>query len=284
MTTMRIISINAADRATLAVPNTAPGLGADNLKTDIKGQVCRVLGNAASIAATWPSLETVGAVVIPASNLGPSSTIRVRAYADEAGTKLLQDTGKRWAAPGPIFANEDFTQPLNVNSFAFGAPLNVNSFAFGVPPITAVYLSQHEAVCRLVIDMEDPAAEFIDLSRLIVGRYFEPRYNPEYGQSDGVIDMSTNSRAASGDIKTDAGPRAKRMSFNLALIANEDRAQVLQILQRGIGKWLFISLLPGHADAEKERDKSIYGKPSSAGSMSWAYYSHHAATFEIEGF
>lgn len=273
MKNMRIISSNAADRATLVVPNTALGLGAAHLKTDIKGQVCRVLGGVATITATWAQLETVGAVVIPASNLGPSSTIRVRAYADEAGTELLQDTGERWAAPGPIFANEDFTQPLNVNSFAFG-----------VPPITAVYLAQHEAVRCLVIDIADPSAEFIDLSRLIVGRYFEPRYNPEYGQSDGVIDMSSNSRAASGDIKTDAGPRAKRMSFNLSFIANEDRAQVLQILQRGIGKWLFVSLLPGHADPEKERDKSIYGKPSSAGSMSWAYCGFHAATFEIEGF
>lgn len=273
MNNMRIISDNAADRAMLTVGNTAAGLGADNLKTDIKGQVCRVLGSAASILVTWSNPETVGAVVIPASNLGASSTIRVRAYADEAGTELLQDTGERWAAPGPIFANEDFTQPLNVNSFAFG-----------VPPITAVYLARHEAVRRLVIDIADPAAEFIDLARLIVGRYFAPRYNPEYGQSDGVIDMSSNSRAASGDIKTDAGPKAKRMSFNLALIANEDRAQVLQLLQRGIGKWLFISLLPGHADAEKERDKSIYGKPSNPGAMSWAYYSYHAASFEIEGF
>ena len=273
MNNMRIISDNAADRGALVVANTAPGLGAANLRTDIKGQVCRVLSSSATITATWPQLETVGAVVIPASNLGPSSTIRVRAYADEAGTELLQDTGERWAAPGPIFANEDFTQPLNVNSFAFG-----------VPPITAVYLARHEAVRRLVIDIADPAAEFIDISRLIVGRYFAPRHCPEYGQSDGVIDMSSNSRAASGDIKTDAGPRAKRMSFNLALIANEDRAQVLQILQRGIGKGLFVSLLPSHADPEKERDKSIYGKPSAAGSMKWAYYSYHAASFEIEGF
>ena len=273
MNNMRIISDNAADRAALVVPNTASGLGASNLLTDIKGQACRVLSGSATITATWPSLETVGAVVIPASNLGPSSTIRVRAYADAAGTELLQDTGERWAAPGPIFANEDFTQPLNVNSFAFG-----------VPPITACYLAQHEAVRRIVIDIEDPAATFIDLSRLVIGRYFAPRYNPEYGQSDGVIDMSSNSRAASGDIKTDAGPRAKRMNFNLALIANEDRAQVLQILRRGIGKWLFVSLVPGHSDPEKERDKSIYGKPSNSGAMSWGMYAYHAANFEIEGF
>ena len=131
MNNMRIISDNAADRGALVVANTAPGLGAANLRTDIKGQVCRVLSSSATITATWPQLETVGAVVIPASNLGPSSTIRVRAYADEAGTELLQDTGERWAAPGPIFANEDFTQPLNVNSFAFG-----------VPPITACYLAR----------------------------------------------------------------------------------------------------------------------------------------------
>ena len=109
---MRIISDNAADRATLTAANTAAGLGADNLKSDIKGQVCRVLASSASLVATWSANETVGAVVIPASNLQAASTIRVRAYSDTAGTTLLHDTGAKPAAPGQ-------TPPANASQFAF---------------------------------------------------------------------------------------------------------------------------------------------------------------------
>ena len=270
---MRTISDNAANRATITVSNTAPNLGASNLLTDIKGQVCRVLGKSATITLTWPSLETVGGVVIPASNLGPSSTIRVRAYSDEEGLNLITDTGVKWAAPGPIFSNEDFTQPLNVNSFAFG-----------FPPLTQVYFQQQQAVRRIVIDIAGQDADFIDMSRLIVGRYFQTKINANYGQQDAIIDLSTNSRAASGDIKTDFGPKAKRMTFDLQAVDETDRAQVLHIFQRGIGRWIFISLVPEHVDAELERDKSIYGKLSAPGVMSWAYFAHHSSSFEIEGF
>lgn len=279
---MRIISDNAANRATITVANTAPELGAANLLTDIKGQVCRVLGKSATITLTWLTLETVGGVVIPASNLGPSTTIRVRAYSDEEGLNLITDTGDKWAAPGPIFSNEDFTQPLNVNNFT--QPLNVNSFAFSSPPITQVYFHQQEVVRKIVIDIAGQDADFIDMSRLIVGRYFQTKINASYGQQDTVIDLSTNSRAASGDIKTDFGPVAKRMTFDLQAVDETDRAQVLHIFQRGIGRWIFISLVPEHVDAELERDKSIYGKLSAPGTMSWAYFAHHSSSFEIEGF
>lgn len=270
---MRIISDNAANRATITVANTATKLGAANLLTDIKGQVCRVLGKSATITLTWRTLETVGGVVIPASNLGPSTTIRVRAYSDEEGLKLVTDTGDKWAAPGPIFSNEDFTQPLNVNSFAFSSP-----------PITQVYFRQQEVVRRVVIEIAGQDADYIDMSRLIVGRYFQTKINASYGQQDTVIDLSTNSRAASGDIKTDFGPVAKRMTFDLQAIDETDRARVLRIFQSGVGKWIFISLVPEHVDAELESDKSIYGKLSAPGTMSWTYFAHHSSSFEIEGF
>lgn len=271
--TMRIVSDNAADRATITVANTAPGSGANNLKTDIKGQVCRVLSGTAQIVLTWPQATTVGAFVLPVSSLGPSSTIRVQVYSDEAGTVLKEDTGELWAAPGATLKNWGFTQPLNVNQFAFNFPAT-----------TAAYLSQHAAVRRVVITLKDPGATFIDISRLIVGAYTSPRYNPAYGQSDSIIDLSTNSRAASGDLKTEFGPKAKLMTFNLEYISDADRAQVQDILEMGIGRFLFVSLTPQSPDPVRERHKSIYGKVSQPATMQWASYSQHAAEFNLEGF
>ena len=45
MAAIRIITNNAADRATISVAGTAAGMGSDKLKTDIKGEVCRVLAS-----------------------------------------------------------------------------------------------------------------------------------------------------------------------------------------------------------------------------------------------
>lgn len=271
--TMRIVSDNAADRATIAVPNTAAGAGAQNLKTDIKGQACRVLASTAQIVLTWSQATAVGAIVLPASSLGPSSKIRVQVFADAAGTILQEDTGEKWAAPGAILANWGFTQPLNVNQFAFS-----------LPPTTAVYLSQHSAARRVVITLTDPGATFIDIARLVVGPYMSPRYNPSYGQTDGIVDLSTNSRAASGDLKTDFGPKAKSLTFSLDFIENADRALVRQVLEMGVGRFLFVSLVPESSDPVLERDKSIYGKLSQPQGMRWASFAQHAAEFNIEGF
>ena len=271
--TMRIVSDNAADRATITVANTAASAGAENLKTDIKGQACRVLAGTAQIVLTWPQATSVGAIVLPASSLGPSSKIRVQVFQDEAGTILQEDTGEKWAAPGAILANWGFTQSLNVNQFAFT-----------LPPTTAIYLSQHSAARRMVITLSDPGAAFIDIARLVVGPYMSPRYNPSYGQSDGIVDLSTNSRAASGDLKTDFGPKAKSLTFSLGFIEDADRALVRQVLDMGVGRFLFVSLVPESSDPVLERDKSIYGKLSQPQAMRWASFVQHAAEFNIEGF
>ena len=273
MTKLRILIDNAADRATITVTGTAAGMGADKLKTDLKGEVCRVLAGAATITLDWPALETVAAVVIPASNLGPSSTIRIRAYLDAAGATMLADTGVRWAAPGTTLGQWDFAQPLNVNAFTDGTA-----------PLTACYLPEHTAVRKLVIDITNPDSLFIDISRLVVGGYHAPQYGAAYGAAVGTSDMTKNSRAASGDIKSDWGPRASTLQFDLQWVDKADRERVRQLIARGIGKFLFVSLLPEHPDPVLERDSSIYGKPTQPGSLSFAFFQMYSTQIQIEGF
>ena len=273
MTKLRILTDNAADRATITVPGTAAGMGADKLKTDLKGEVCRVLAGAATITLDWPALETVAAVVIPASNLGPSSTIRARAYLDSGGTTLLADTGVLWAAPGTILENWDFSQDLNVNAFTDG-----------IGAITACYFESQVACRKIVIDITNPDGTFIDLARLVVGGYQEVQYNAAYGAAVGTLDMTKNSRAASGDIKTDWGPKANTLQFDLNWVANADRERIRQMIARGVGRFVFMSLLPENADPVLERDYSIYGKPAQPGSMAFSHYNLHSTNIQIEGF
>lgn len=272
MAQLKIITDNVADRATIVVQNTAADMGAEKLKTDIKGEVCRVLDSSASITLTWENPAIVGAVVIPASNLGASSTIRVRAYADTEETILLQDSGQQPAASGIVPEDWGFAQPLNVNQFADG-----------LAPLTACYLPGQVATKLLKIDLTN-SGSFIDLSRLVAGAVYSPIYNADYGAQVGTQDMTKNIRTASGDIKSDWGPKANFLQFDLSWIADSDRAEVRRILSKGVGQFIFVSLIAGCPDPVKERDYSIYGKPSQPGSMTYASYGLHSTSFNIEGF
>lgn len=273
MNNLRILTKNATDIATITVPSTAAGMPASNLKTDIKGEVCRILGSSANITLEWPALETVGVVAIPISNLGSSSTIRARAYLDSGGTTLLEDTGILWAAPGTILENWDFSQDLNVNAFTDG-----------IGAITACYFESQVACRKIVIDITNPDGTFIDLARLVVGGYQEVQYSADYGASIGTLDMTKNSRAASGDIKTDWGPKSNTLQFDLNWVANADRERIRQMIARGIGRFVFMSLFPENADPVLERDYSIYGKPVQPGSMVFNNYNLHSTNIQIEGF
>lgn len=264
----RIVSDNAADRAVLSVSNAVPAMGAALLKTNIKGEVCRVLGDTTTIEATWPQLETVACVALPACSLSADATIRVRIY--DATDALAVDTGVRWAVPGSIIEHWDFSQPLNVNAFAEGAAL-------------AQVWFEHVATRRVVIDITDPGAPLIDIARLVVGRYFAPQYGPSWGPAVGTLDMSKNSRAASGDLRNDWAPRARTLQFDLEHIVDADRARVRQLLDAGVGRWLFISLLAGDSDPVREQDHSIYGKPASTSAMSYVNAVYHSTKIQLEG-
>nr|MBF0682513.1 hypothetical protein [Pseudomonas sp.] len=264
---MRILYDNAADRATITVTDAAPTMGPEYLQTDDKGEACRILAPAGTITLAWVDPEAIAAVVLPASNLSASSIIRVQAYL--AG-QLVHDTGERDAAPGPMLANWGFRQRINMNQFG------------DMPPITAVYLPFVECD-RIDILLEDPHRTYLDISRVVCGSYIEPQYGASYGAAPGILDMTTNSRSAAGSLRSDMGPRANTLTFDLGAIAERDRHLVMDVVRLGIGKNIFISLLPENADPLKEQAYMIYGKQSQSGAMAYVTYGLHQTSFQIDG-
>ena len=271
---LRILSDNAADRAAISSPTTiAAGLPLDNLKTDIRGQVCRALASSFTITLEWADIEAVGVVVLPLTSLGASSTIRVRAYLNPTDTTPLADSGVNYAAPGVLLENWGFSQPLNVNAF--------NDVDL---PVVSCFFEDQVACRKLTIELADPAAAFIDVSRLVVGGYVELDYGAAYGATSAVVDLTKNSRAESGDYISDWGPKAKSLTFDLEWVSAVDRPRVRQLLFRGIGKNVFVSLLSDNSDPVIARDYMIYGKQAQAGSMAYSFYQNHATQIAIESF
>lgn len=221
-----------------------------NLKNEYKTLVHRSVGREVTFTLTWPNRVQVGGVCIPACNLGPSATIQFLGY-DESDF-LRFDSGETYAAPGAGW-----------EAFAWSQPLNVNAFPQGVATKVAKWLTEQDWCVKLVIIIKDPnnPLDYIDTARLVVGPYWEPRANAEYGAEVGQQDNSTNTRAASGDSRSDRSYRNDVMNFTLGGMKEDDRA-VAQRIFDGLGttRPFFLSLLPENKNPVLEQKWMIYGK------------------------
>lgn len=276
---MIIVSQNMADIATITTSGSPSGLGPENLKKDLRGLWCRLTGPSNTITLKWDKSVPIGAIVIVGSTLKPSSTFRVRVFEDVDGLNMKYDSGWSWAAPGTIFDNEDWTEELNTNE----SPADGNEFAYSIPPSSAYYLKEQLMAQSITIELQDDDSSFIDISRLVVGPYFSPKVNANYGQSNSIVDLSTHSRSASGGLRSEIGPISRVLSFSLDYVKEEDRGRVQRLMEKSTGNSLWVSLCPNNVDKELERDKSIYGRLSSPINMQWQMLFRHTASFQIEG-
>ena len=279
MSSMIIVSQNMADIATITSTNSPANLGPENLKKDLRGLWCRLVGPSNTITLKWNNPVPIGAVVIVGSSLKPSSKFRVKVFEDVDGLVLKHDSNWIWAAPGTTFDNEDWTEELNTNE----SPADGNEFAYSIPPSSAHYLKEQLMGRSVTIELLDNDSSFIDISRLVVGPYFSPKVNANYGQSNSIIDLTTHSRSASGGLRSEVGPISRVLNFSLDYVNEEDRGRVQKLVEKSSGSSLWVSLCPDSVDKELERDKSIYGRLSSPISLQWQTLFIHTADFQIEG-
>lgn len=274
MSNLRIVHDNAADRATLTASTTAGALAAANMLTDFKGQIHRSTGNSVTYTLTWADFETVAGVALPACNLSADATIRVRGYDAAVGGALLVDSGVQYACPGPSLGLWDWTGPINGNAFAYGGAAKA-----------VCWLADHYAVKRLVIDIEDAGnpAGHIDCARLVVGAYWSPEYNADYGATTGIDDASQNARNDAGDLLTDRAALSETMQLDLKMMPAADRARIHQIMRSsGTARPVLVALIPDDADPLLQQDTLIYGKRKNA-AIAFDFYNAYSTNITIEG-
>ncbi len=275
MSNLRIIPDNAIARASALVASTTAGsLVAANMLTDIKGDVWRSTGTTATLTASWAAGEVIACVALPHTNLTQAATIRVRAYSD-AGVTLLYDTGAVPACPAA---------PIQLQGWAASAS-GVNAYAFGGGAAARVWFTPVAGVKQLTIDLVDTgnASGYVEASRLVVGRYWSPTYNGDYGATMTHKDASEHVRNDASDLMTTIGTRSREMSLTLSTMRAADRTALVSILRgNGKGNPLFFSLFPESADAEQERDYEMYCKLSDISAMAIQYYDAYSAPLALD--
>lgn len=274
---IRICSENAADTATITATGAASGAGPKWLQTEPRGEFLRILDSTTTILATLPRGRSIGCVALPASNLSASARWRVRLLHETAGQ--VADSGWRHAAPGPLVRNWHVRMPVNVN--AYGDVHSGNEFAFAAT-CCAIWFLENSYCHRVVIDIEDPRREHLDIARLVIGPYIAPRYGASYGARIGMQDQTSNTDTAGGDVRTSRGPRRRTLGFSLDWIDAGDRAMVLPVIREGIGRRHFISLLPDNEEPTIVQTHQLWGVLRNAPDMTWQYPTGHAAAFELK--
>lgn len=286
MPNIRIIYDNAADRANLSASSTAGSLAVSNLQNSIKGKVHRSVGLSVSYTLSWTTGETIGGVCLPATNLTGDATIRVRLYSDTAAAIQIADSGVQYACPGNTLDAWNWAEPLNSNATAYGQGNNANVFAYGDLSKVAVWFTEQYEVKACIIDIIDYAGNasgYIDCSRLVVGRYWEPIRNVQNGSLQfEQVDLSEHMRTDAGDLLSSRSILHDRLRCDLAYLEERDRAQFMLIAKhRGTSGHVLVSVFPDGNNILSQ-DYTIYGKFTNY-STAQQLYGFYSIPLEIEG-
>ena len=249
-----------------------------------------------NLMATFSVPTIVGAIIMPFTNLTKTATITVRGY---TGTSPLvfPTIGSGVTAPG--IGLSGCTQVFSVvgslcapyslsGDWSWGSSgKGVNSFSYSGGTYARVYipLASQIACTSIVIEISDQynTDKYIEVSRLIIGSYWTPIYNTQYGLTSTINDLTTNERTESGNLFTNRSAKFRTLNFDVGYLTASDRNNLFSIFRgSGTSRPLFVSLFPEDTDLEKERDFQIYGKLSGINPITHNTLDLYSSSLEIQ--
>jgi hypothetical protein len=273
---LRAVYDNSAERATISVSGSVV-LPVANLHTNNKYEVWRSASTVLSVTftATYFTAETVSCVAFPYCNFSSTATMRVRLYSDTACTVLLRDSGVVLCSEGAGGKVAGLT-----------ALQSASAYSYGGGAAACVWLLPTVNVLGIKIDVVDSAnlQGYLEAARIVIGDYFSPIYNAEYGVNVTYEDTTANFRTDAGNLLSDIGTKHKVLSLNLSFMQPTDKAGLWKLVNYcGKSQPVFISVLCGHPDKSLEQSLTVYGKFTSASKVACSNYLIYSAPMEVEG-
>lgn len=266
-TKLGILYNNVADIATFSTDSISiDNFPITNVQNDLKHKLWRVPGNTVSFNMTWSVGQTLSAIIFPISNLNSSSIVRIRTYADEAGTSIISDTGNQ--------------QPVLSTQSSVG----INTHAYSSNSIARIFISKVSNIKHCKVDITDSTPQgYIEISRVVCGDLWNPVYGTSYGLSSTFLSDSRHSRTEAGNIYTDRKNMYKSISFDLNYLTVEDRQSLLKLINvSGIRKPIFVSIFPNSDDPIKEEAYQIYGKVIDNPTLTNPMYNMYTTSLTLE--
>lgn len=260
---IRFLLKNLADTATLTSSDFAAGLPVTNLQAEGRGRVART-SNATgtkTINGNLAAASTISCAVLYRHNLRYNGTWRLQLYSAANQATQVYDSAATNAFSSGLFDN-----------WGAGTAFSVMYFT----PVASVLSFRVE-----LADGSHPSG-YLEAKRLLLGAYFEPGVNWEYGARCYWDESSIQRRTQGGSIRTDDRVAFRRLEGALPRITDAERITLSDgVLHCGRRKEVFASAFPG-VGAEKERDHALLGKFTRLPDVTHSEYSSHRATFAIE--
>ena len=274
---LRIIYDNVADSATITADTTSGNYGVANLKNDLKGLVHRSTQTSVAYTLQWSSNQQINGVVLPYTNLTKSATVTLDFFALAADTQAAHTyttTVKQYDTVSPLL------------DIAVGGS---STYSYGGGRCVSVWSddwSQALVTCqKLVVTVTDTTnpAGYLEVSRIIVGKYWSPIYNTKFGIQVTHADQSEQTRTEAGNLVTTNKPVFKTMNFELEWLPPADRKTFIDMVKTiGTKRPVFVSVFPENSDPYVENEYEVYGKFTASPTITYSMFTVYNTSVSLE--
>lgn len=273
---IRIVTANVSDAATLTASGFVSTLPVTNLQVEGRARVARTTNatGTKTINGDLAAASIVASCVLYGHNLSSQATWRLRLYAGAGQTGTVTfDSSTVGALPA-----------LGWGEFAFGAvPWGASVFTGWGSAFSVMWFAPAGALSfKLdITDATNPAG-YLQAKRLLLGPYFEPGVNVDYGLQLYWQEDSEQRRTQAGSLRTDARTRYRVLAGNLGHLTDTERATAMELLRQiGLRIETFVSVHP-EAGGALERDHSVLGKFTRMPQFTNGQPSSHQAGLQFE--
>jgi len=273
---MRVIFDNQVNDAVLSAANGTTfenSLPLNNLKIYNNARLARCsTPSEAVVLGGWDSARAISACVLWRHNLSSGAIWRLELFSGVGQTgDTIYDSGEESAIDTKALNELEWgVDPLGATVFT-GWRLRYSPLWF-----------ERVSARSFRLTLQDPESTHIDVGRLYLGRYLEPRINMSYGHSLGWQESTSQYRTAGGSLFSDSQEPYRVLNFSLDWLSEVDRGLWLEGVRLvGLRKDVFISLYP-EVGGVKERDYSFAGKFKTMPSFTRAFLNNYAAQYVVE--
>lgn len=252
---------------------TFPSLPVTNLQVQGRDTICRLSSPASSsIVCSWAAAQTLDSIALCGTNLTLASTVRILLYSDSATTVNVYDSGVMTAALG-----------LGAQSVI----ANIDEAEFKIFKNAEFWIPQRADVKSINIVITDAANPdgYVDVARLVVGRYKEFKYAEPYsGANLSIESLTTMERNKSGSNVSNKGANYQRLEIKKEWIAEAtDWADMMAIYTRcGMDRDFYYSQYPGDTSAFGLYHRGVFKFGQISAVDRWVY-GLSRTSFTLEG-
>lgn len=276
MSKARLMVINEFDRAELALSSgtEVPTLPVSNLQIYNNSRLMRVASTQFVLVGDFADITLCTGIVLWRHNWTAAATLRIELFngPDSTGT-LIYDSGIIDALPQTSWTDWDWRVDPLVNSAFVGWDTQYSQVWFA---------EQFVRSFRITVSDPGNTAGYLDLTRVYMGRHYEPSVNFSWGSQWAFDSKEEQIRTDDGGLFSKAAPVYRKLNFNFDYLDESDRPGLTSAIRhvRRSRDW-FISLYP-ESGGQKELECAFACKFSTLPSISAPNFNLFSVPLAVE--